>query len=62
MPHITTCTSCGKCYDEVSEELAKAPERECRSCWLARLKRDGAAAYIAEKRRPDRLDIRWTEE
>ena len=40
MPHITTCTSCGKCYEEVSEELANAPERECIPCWRARVRRD----------------------
>lgn len=61
MAHITTCTSCGKCYEEVSEELANAPERECVSCWLARLKRDDAAAYIAAKKRLDRLGMRHDE-
>jgi predicted nucleic acid-binding Zn-ribbon protein len=62
MPHTTICTSCSRCYEEVSEELANAPERECGSCWLARLKRDDAAAYAAAKLRLELLGIRWTEE
>jgi len=33
MPHITTCTKCGKGYEEHSEEAANAPERLCFSCW-----------------------------
>lgn len=37
MPHITTCTTCGKLYEEFSEESASAPnERECGSCWIKR--------------------------
>ncbi len=59
MAHTTTCTSCGRCYEEVSEETAKAPERECVSCWLARLKRDDAAAYIAAKLSLELLAIYW---
>lgn len=33
MPHITTCTRCGKGYEESSEEAANAPERLCHRCW-----------------------------
>ena len=33
MPHITTCTSCGKVYEEQSEEAANHPtERLCPEC------------------------------
>ena len=34
MPHITTCTHCGKAYEESSEETANAPgERLCSECF-----------------------------
>lgn len=31
----TTCTTCGKLYEESSEELANAPKRDCMDCWMA---------------------------
>jgi len=37
MSHITTCLTCGKLYEEFSEESASAPnERECGTCWMKR--------------------------
>lgn len=30
---ITTCTTCGRCYDSGSEEQANEPTRYCRDCW-----------------------------
>lgn len=33
MSHITTCTDCGRAYEERSEEAANAPDRLCASCW-----------------------------
>lgn len=36
MPHITTCTTCGMLYEEISEEQANAPARECGECWSRR--------------------------
>ena len=33
MAHITTCTACRVAYEEISEEVANAPTRECPSCW-----------------------------
>jgi hypothetical protein len=35
MPCITTCLKCARCYEEVSEEQANAPDRMCSSCWTA---------------------------
>jgi len=32
MAHITTCTHCGKAYEETSEETANMPERLCPGC------------------------------
>lgn len=31
--NITTCPKCGKCYEEVSEEMANSYERMCRACY-----------------------------
>lgn len=45
MAHLTTCTTCGRCYEDVSEEQANAPVRECISC--SRVRRDDAAASAA---------------
>lgn len=33
MPSITTCPKCGKCYEEVSEDMASSNERLCRACY-----------------------------
>lgn len=37
MPHITTCSKCGKAYEESSEENAYAPlwvdDRLCNQCF-----------------------------
>lgn len=33
MPHITTCSKCGKAYEESSEEQANAPGRLCTPCY-----------------------------
>lgn len=33
MPNITTCTRCGKCYEETSEERANEAERLCAECF-----------------------------
>lgn len=33
MAHITTCTQCGKLYEESSEEYANEPNRLCLACW-----------------------------
>jgi|SRR3990167_2000773 len=32
MPNITTCSLCGKCYEETSEEETNAPTRHCSGC------------------------------
>ena len=29
MPHVTTCKTCGKAYEEFSEEAANSQDREC---------------------------------
>lgn len=44
MPHITTCTHCGRAYEEMSAEAANAPVRECSDCWrqARRRRRDPA--------------------
>lgn len=39
---ITTCTSCGKCYEAGSDEQANEPTRLCRVCSKA------ASAIVAE--------------
>lgn len=36
MSHITTCTECGRLYEEFSEESSNAPERICATCWCRR--------------------------
>lgn len=36
MPHITTCPHCGKCYEEISEEMANWTHRSCGSCRVFR--------------------------
>lgn len=33
MSRVTTCTKCGKLYEETCEELANAPERQCWTCF-----------------------------
>lgn len=33
---ITTCTTCGKCYEAGSEEQANEPTRFCPACWRKR--------------------------
>jgi hypothetical protein len=37
MPHLTTCSKCGRTYEESSEERANAPtwtgDRLCPTCW-----------------------------
>jgi len=33
MSCVTTCTTCGKCYEEFSEEAANMQTRECSACW-----------------------------
>ena len=39
MSHITTCTTCGKLYEEFIEECASDPnKRECGTCWMKRKK------------------------
>lgn len=52
MPHITTCTTCGMLYEEISEERANAPARECGECWSrrndARLANEWAARHEPE--------------
>jgi len=35
MPNITTCTRCGKLYEESSGERADEPDRLCTACWRA---------------------------
>ena len=43
MPNITTCPKCGRCYEEVSEEMANSYERLCRPCFItAQAKHIGA--------------------
>lgn len=32
MPHITTCSKCGRLYEEASEEASFAPGRLCLAC------------------------------
>lgn len=54
MPHITTCSDCGHCYEEASEEAAHTPtwtnRRLCGNCWnkLAGSQRDKAKAKLSE--------------
>lgn len=48
MPHVTTCTTCGKCYEEFSEEAAHLQSRECGSCWLKRESAEHEAREFAE--------------
>ena len=33
MHNITTCSKCGKCYEESSEERANEPDRLCHECY-----------------------------
>lgn len=33
MPHITTCSKCGRAYEEQSEERANEPNRKCLDCY-----------------------------
>jgi hypothetical protein len=33
MACITTCSKCGRCYQEISEEEANAPDRKCANCF-----------------------------
>lgn len=40
MSHITTCTTCGKCYEEFSEEAANMQTRECSACWRAQTRKE----------------------
>jgi len=49
----TTCTTCGKLYQESSEERANAPERECMDCWAERRYRDAVTG--ADQRATSRL-------
>jgi predicted nucleic acid-binding Zn-ribbon protein len=43
MSHITTCLTCGKLYEEFSEESASAlNERECGTRWMKREDHDGS--------------------
>jgi hypothetical protein len=32
MPHITTCSKCGRLYEEASEEASNNPDRLCLGC------------------------------
>jgi hypothetical protein len=47
MSHITTCTACGRAYEESSTEAAHAPDRLCKACWQAK-----ANAYRAKHPEP----------
>ena len=40
MSCVTTCTTCGRIYEESSEERANEPRRECSECFAARRYRD----------------------
>lgn len=52
MSHITTCTTCGKLYEEFSEESASAPnKRECGACWMKREDAEHEAREFAEAER-----------
>ena len=48
MPHLTTCTTCGKLYEESSEEHANAPAwyapRLCPTCHKAARERQAQSA------------------
>ena len=46
MSNITTCTECGKCYEEVSEESANQPKRECPECWHKHDARNEQQEYL----------------
>lgn len=41
MSHITTCTACGKPYEESSEEAANDPNRICLGCFDKKYKLGG---------------------
>lgn len=41
MSHITTCTACGKVYEETSEESANDPNRTCLECFDKKYKIGG---------------------
>jgi hypothetical protein len=47
MTHITTCSVCGKAYEETCEESANAQYRECCSCW--RMRRDEESSCDADR-------------
>ncbi len=49
MPHMTTCTRCGKCYEEGSEEAANLPTRECSTCWHRRQEADREEREFADE-------------
>lgn len=48
MSHITTCLTCGKLYEEFSEESANATERECGTCWMKREEAEQPAPQSAD--------------
>jgi hypothetical protein len=51
MSHITTCTVCGKCYEEFSEEPANKQTRECGQCWMKREDAEHEEREFAEAER-----------
>lgn len=51
MPHITTCTTCGACYEEFSEEISNMQTRECSRCWLRRENAEHEEREFAEAER-----------
>ena len=51
MPHITGCLTCGKLYEEVSEEQANSPYRKCNACWDVERKRLGPPDIICVRPR-----------
>ena len=47
MPNITTCSRCGTCYEESSEEWANVQTRLCGRCYMKgwRIKPQGGWFY-----------------
>lgn len=47
MSNTTTCTRCGKLYEESSSEEANSPKRECVDCWKSLHNARNSAARAA---------------
>lgn len=57
MPHITTCPHCGKCYEEISEEMANWTHRSCGSCRVFRYLVSGTVTDPGFRNALERADV-----